>query len=42
MKDVYCTFEKNVLSFDYEYYITLERLVANIRGSVYPSSGDGL
>lgn len=30
-----------MLSFDYEYDTTVEGLVANILGSVYPNSGDG-
>ena len=34
-------FWKHVLTSDYEYYITLERLVANILEHVYLSSGDG-
>lgn len=33
-------FRENVLSFDHEYYVTLERLVANILGSVFSSSMD--
>lgn len=33
-------FGENVLSFDHEYCVTLERLVANVLGSVFSSSVD--